>query len=1403
MPVAFANLKDRASYVVQVLESPAKSTGSSNVIQDDEDDFVIKLKKRPRKTKSQSPSPPPSPPKNSGNSASSNQPPIPKLATAPPKRRVPAKAAAKGQAGAWRHRAPAVVPISSSSASGSVVKPKADTPSSSSSFENQLEDLFNTPTTTPIPKTAETIPIKIISPKKEVVTKRKFEAVSPASSAVVISESSTSDCELIAMTEVDKFLSNNNQDSGSAASSNSRPRKKLKREISDTNTVSDTSTLPPGPELTTEKALDFKIKPIVDTLAQSTAQANEIANDDAEARVSFSRRGQVIKNGTDHPEALCEPSNLRAVLPPPFDEENDYLCLPESSLSGLSSPQIEACFLAAARFRTFLPSGKRAGFFLGDGTGCGKGRVVAASLLHLWNLGQRRHVWVSVSADLIQDAKRDLDDVGAGHIPILDMKSVPVGTTIDEYRGNAIGKGKKVSSEPWKGEGIVFVTYALLALTKQHASSRGTSRETSSASKEQEQEENENAIDVEEIKSSSSEEEEEDHDWLSIEGSRAGQLVEFLGRQGCGLICFDEAHKAKRGESTNTGLRVQLLQDLCPHTCVVYSSATGAGDLSDLAYASRLGLWGKGTAFRSFTDFVLEVHASGPAGLEAVCLEMKARGLYVSRMLSFTGSSMDLHKIALTESQLKCYKECSDIWIQILSLWSLVEKERNMGRLMWATAQRFFGLLILCFKVNETVELTQKLVDEGMSVVISLWSTGESRVREGTSSNSAAMDEFVSSPQLVIQHTLDKYFSNKTFAIQKVVDDLKNQIEEIEFPINPLDELMDRLGGPTKVSELTGRSYRHERGKDGTIKYVPRGGSANSNINERKKFQEGKKHVAIISEAASTGISLHADKRLGNLSNRRRCMICLQLPWSADKAVQQFGRVHRSNQHSAPIYKVIMTDVGGEQRFVSSIARRIKQLGALTKGDKEAPLTADATGGQFSALSHHELIIRFVREALDSLINQVKGGLHSLEAFVDHSAEGDVVLLPPACQEQGLSFDEYCIQVRKDLQIVGVLISDGTPMPQATELNFFLNRLMLLPVEKQKIIFDYFMVLYSAHVRVAEENGDSVDGVRNLNRSLPWNARAKAKIDLVDREMLVRDASGRVTEWVTLRLDRGLTWDTVLNMYHQNLTRGAQFYSIDNKIRKDTVILAVPRTIIGRSSIHHSTVLVLRPSGYEKAPFEVRVNWKELTPKEAEPIWRRQLALCSQVPKPKQVKSRYFEVTLVCGNLITLWNHLREILFDKVEEVTKTTSGKEVKEKKLQLRLVRALTTGKEKFIGIDVKPFLKKRVKWALACLSPSSLLVEDFDGRSELANQLTRIVAMHCTPQRKWENVFAIHECLDEIDAPKIPVSASGFTWMKQWFACAMQHQILAWGPDRIIIPGPWCDYGMSHGLPIGVKT
>ena len=44
------------------------------------------------------------------------------------------------------------------------------------------------------------------------------------------------------------------------------------------------------------------------------------------------------------------------------------------------------------------PGGERAGFFVGDGVGLGKGRELAGVVLENYRRGRKRHLWVSVVA---------------------------------------------------------------------------------------------------------------------------------------------------------------------------------------------------------------------------------------------------------------------------------------------------------------------------------------------------------------------------------------------------------------------------------------------------------------------------------------------------------------------------------------------------------------------------------------------------------------------------------------------------------------------------------------------------------------------------------------------------------------------------------------------------------------------------------------------------------------------------------------------------------------------------------------------------------------------------------------------------------------------------------------------
>ena len=94
----------------------------------------------------------------------------------------------------------------------------------------------------------------------------------------------------------------------------------------------------------------------------------------------------------------------------------------------------------------------------------------------------------------------------------------------------------------------------------------------------------------------------------------------------------------------------------------IVCSATGASSARNMAYMVRLALWGPELAFNDFPEFLTAVQSRGLGTLQIVAMEMKSRGMYVSRMLSFEGADFDLVKVPLRPQMFQMYSHACRVW---------------------------------------------------------------------------------------------------------------------------------------------------------------------------------------------------------------------------------------------------------------------------------------------------------------------------------------------------------------------------------------------------------------------------------------------------------------------------------------------------------------------------------------------------------------------------------------------------------------------------------------------------------------------------------------------------------------------------------------------------------------------
>jgi hypothetical protein len=294
---------------------------------------------------------------------------------------------------------------------------------------------------------------------------------------------------------------------------------------------------------------------------------------------------------------------------------------------------------------------------------------------------------------------------------------------------------------------------------------------------------------------------------------------------------------------------------------VLYVSATGASDVNNLAYAARLGLWGRRTAFANREEFVSGIRAGGIAAMELVARDLKALGLYTSRALSFAGVEYEVLEHALTEAQIKIYDAYAQGWAIIHSnLGAALEETRivdgesgdtlnrnaksSVLSQFEGTKQRFFAQLLLSMKLPSLLPAIAADIDRGDAVVVQLVSTAEAmldrRLAELEPHEREALEIDLSPREYVVDYLMKSFpvrlmrvftdengtarsepmsdgNGNPVFcrAALAARDAMGEQLCALPPVATALDAIIERFG-VDGVAEVTGRTKRLVIGRDGT-----------------------------------------------------------------------------------------------------------------------------------------------------------------------------------------------------------------------------------------------------------------------------------------------------------------------------------------------------------------------------------------------------------------------------------------------------------------------------------------------------------------------------------------------------------------------------------------------------------
>ena len=402
-----------------------------------------------------------------------------------------------------------------------------------------------------------------------------------------------------------------------------------------------------------------------------------------------------------------------------------------------------------------------------------------------------------------------------------------------------------------------------------------------------------------------------------------------------------------------------------------------------------------------------------------------------------------------------------------------------------------------------------------------------------------------------------------------------------------LDAIIERFGVDA-VAEVTGRSRRLFIGRDGRQKLQSR--SPRANIAETQAFMDGSKRILVFSDAGGTGRSYHADLSVRNQA--RRVHFLLEPGWRADAAIQGLGRTNRTNQASAPLFRPVTTDVRGERRFISTIARRLDSLGALTRGQRQ-------TGGQNLFDPSDNLESTYAKEALNRWFGLLFMG--KLEAV-------------------GLSR----FQDLTGLRIEG---ADGSLVDDLPSIQRWLNRILALPIALQNAIFDEFISLVEARVDAARQAGTLDLGVETI---------AVESFEVISDTLLRTDAtSGATTHLLELEIARALK-PLTLKRLGEHFGLDTARHRLMHNARSGRVALLVPaRSLLSDEGTRIARFEMIRPLKRTHIPADqlAESSWEVIEQPEFERLWQAEVDEATSSCKRERLH-------LATGLLLPVWDKL-------------------------------------------------------------------------------------------------------------------------------------------------------------------